>query len=84
MMPDAWSNSLPLSLSGSGIWNNGVRKKRYSGTMMTCCGSRLPAVKIISARMLKRQLKWVTAKATIDATSSAMITDGIVMTRVFR
>ena len=54
------------------------RYKRKSGMMIACCGSRLPAVKIRSTRILKRQLNLETANATMDAMSRVMITAGIV------
>ena len=52
--------------------------------MMTCGGSRLPAVKSIRKNRLNRQRNRETAKATIDATSSVTITDGTAMISEFR
>ena len=52
--------------------------------MMTCGGSRLPAVKSIRNSRLNRQLKRETANAISDATSSMMITAGIVTISEFR
>ena len=52
--------------------------------MMTCGGSRLPAVKIIRTSRLKLQLYFEIANATIDETHSVRSTAGIVMTTVFQ
>ena len=50
--------------------------------MMTCGGSRLPAVKIISTVRLNRHVNCVHAKATIEESSRIKITDGTTMTSV--
>ena len=52
--------------------------------MMTCGGSRLPAVKSIRKKRLKRQRNRDTANATIDATNSVMMTAGMAMISEFR
>ena len=52
--------------------------------MMTCGGSRLPAVKIIRTSRLKRQLYFEMAKASIEEIHRVRITDGMVMTAVFQ
>ena len=94
MIPMYWSYRNPLSLKigkenlamsievqlGIGV----LRYIRYSGTMMTWGGSRLPAVKIIKVARLKRQLNWVHAKATIEARRSVSTTAGIAITSVLR
>ena len=63
-----------MSVSGAG--SGRARNSRKSGVMMTCGGSRLPAVNSISRRELKRQLKRETAKAIIDARNSTRKTAG--------
>ena len=52
--------------------------------MITCGGSRLPAVNNIRTTRLNRQLNRDTANATIDARSSVTITAGTVTIREFR
>ncbi len=52
--------------------------------MMTCGGSRLPAVKIIRTMRLKRQLYFEMANATIEEIHSVRSTAGMVMTAVFQ
>ena len=63
-----------LMNSGSGI----SRKSRYSGVMITCWGSRLPAVNSISSGRLSFQEKRETLKATNDARSSVSTIAGTV------
>ena len=52
--------------------------------MMTCGGSRLPAVKSNSTMRLNFQLNWVQQKATMEARSRVRITPGTTITRVLR
>ena len=49
---ESYSDSDSLMNDGSGI----SRKSRYSGVMITCWGSRLPAVNSISSTRLSFQL----------------------------
>ena len=46
MIPKYWSYQTPLSLRSAG--SGSARYIRNSGVMMTCGGSRLPAVNSIS------------------------------------
>ena len=77
IIPNALSNMTPLlaSQSGSGI----SRNMRYSGVMITCWGSRFPAVNSISRMRLNRKLNRDRPKAAIDANHSVTITAGMVM-----
>jgi hypothetical protein len=52
--------------------------------MMTCWGSRLPAVKMISRVRFDASEKRDTAKATIDDSRSVSTTAGIVTMMVFQ
>jgi hypothetical protein len=52
--------------------------------MITCWGSRLPAVKTISSATLNFQLKRETAKPMNEASSSVRSTAGTATIRVFR
>jgi hypothetical protein len=52
--------------------------------MITCAGRRFPAVKIIRATRLNRQLNRVTANATIEATNRVTMTAGTAMISEFR
>ena len=59
---------------GSGI----SRKSRYSGVIITCWGSRLPAVNSISSVQVDCQLKRETVNATNDARNSVSTIAGTV------
>ncbi|MEC3998293.1 hypothetical protein VSR01_34310 [Actinacidiphila sp. DG2A-62] len=57
---------------------------RYSGVMITCCGSRLPAVNRISSATLTFTLTRVSTNATPEASASTMITAGTVISTEFQ
>ncbi len=52
--------------------------------MITCGGSRFPAVNSIRKNRLNRQLNRVTANASIDEMNSTAMTAGIVTISEFR
>ena len=65
--------------------NAGIGMRRYiwnSGRMMTCCGSRLPAVNSTSNGRLNRNEYRLTTNATKLASSSVRISDGTTMRNV--
>jgi hypothetical protein len=61
-----------------------LRYIRYSGVMMTCGGSRFPAVNTISSARLILTSKRDTTNATNAANISVRITAGTTTIRVFR
>ena len=80
MTPVSVFSRLPLSESSDGI---GIRLYIWnSGWMITCCGSRLPAVNTSSSTMLNRQLKRLTANATTLDSTSVRISAGTTMQNV--
>ena len=71
-----------MSLRGAGSGSS--RYIRNSGVMITCWGSRLPAVKIIRKSRLNRQLKRDRTNAAIEASSRVRKTAGTTTISVFR
>ena len=79
-MVELYSNPLLDKNDGRWIW----RKSRYSGVMRTCCGSRFPAVNMMSRATFTLMFTRVRMNATPQASASVTATEGTVMSTEFQ